>query len=131
MNARSDRFWQFGPRAATLFVAYLLVLQGMAVGVASGARPISAGLFQDSICLTKSIPSGGNPAAPAAPGHRSDVCCVFHCSGLAFGAPPAFVGAPAPVRAYADLSPAADLSGLPATTATPPLGSRAPPPVVL
>lgn len=127
MNARNEKYWQFGPTAATLLVAYLLVLQGIAVGVASGARVASAGLFANSICLTRSEAPGGNPAAPSRSGHRFDICCVFHCSDLGAAPASAFAGEQAPIMAYADLRPAIDDHGVAIPAATPPLGSRAPP----
>ena len=127
MNGRNDRFWQFGPTAATLLVAYLLVLQGIAVGVGSSARAASAGLFANGVCLTKSEAPGGDPAVPARAGHRFDICCVFHSADLGSAAPPQAPGAVAPPRTFTDLRPATDRSAEVAVVATPPLGARAPP----
>jgi hypothetical protein len=128
MIARKDRSWQFGPTTVTLLVAYMLVLQGLAVIVASGARSAGSGLLANSICLTKSQSPLGGSNAPAAPSHHSDVCCVLHCSG--FGPAPAadFAGdAPPPPLALASILLPSDQPAGPSPAATPPLGSRAPP----
>lgn len=130
MNARSEaRNWQFGPTAVTLLVAYLLVLQGLAVGVASGAR--GPGLFADTICLSKASDRvGGGPATPARHS-RHDGCCVFHSASMGGAAAPSpFVGETPPSLSYVEVKLAFDETRLPAEAATPPLGSRAPPALI-
>jgi len=130
MNPRSEaRNWQFGPTALTLLVAYLLVLQGLAVGVSSGVR--APGFFADAICLSKSSsPLGNNPATPAR--HtRHDGCCVFHSAAPGGSAAPSpFVGEPPPSLSYIEIKLAFDDSRLRSDPATPPLGSRAPPSLI-
>lgn len=130
MNPRSEaRSWQFGPTAVTLLVAYLLVLQGLAVGVSSGVR--GAGLFADAICLSKSSgPLDNNPAAPARHS-RHDGCCVFHSASPGGAATPSpFVGEPPPSLSYIEIKLAFDGTQLRSDAATPPLGSRAPPALI-
>jgi hypothetical protein len=126
VKRNANKTWQFGPASATLLVAYLLVLQGLAVGFTVGAK---SGLFAGSICLSKG--SGSSKADPAAPGRQShnsaDVCCVLHCSGMGDATAAAFTAQTPPLRLVAErLTPFSAQDGL-ARTATPPLGSRAPP----
>lgn len=129
MNARSEvRNWQFGSTAVTLLVAYLLVLQGFAVGVSGGGRSAS-GLFADAICFSKaSGPLSGDPSAPARRARHGDVCCVVHCASLGGAtAVSPFVGEAPPSLSYVEAKLAFDETVLRAEAATPPLGSRAPP----
>jgi hypothetical protein len=121
-----NKSWQFGPASATLLVAYLLVLQGLAVGFAVGAK---SGLFTGPICLSKGDGVlGTGPSAPARSSHSSDdVCCILHCSGMGDATIPGFVSQISPLRFVAEkLTPFSAQDGL-ARPATPPLGSRAPP----
>ncbi|MCX7899372.1 MAG: hypothetical protein N2444_04700, partial [Methylocystis sp.] len=94
MRSRSDaRGWEFGPSAATLVLAYLLVLQGVFAGAMSLR---AANAFGAAICLSKaSGPLNDNPVAPRAPMRHGEKCCVFHSA--AGGSPPAlhpFAGEP-------------------------------------
>ncbi|MGD9542686.1 MAG: DUF2946 family protein [Methylocystis sp.] len=129
MSARSEvKTWQYGSTAVTLLVAYLFVLQGLAVGASFSGR--APGLFGGAICFNKSSgPLSGDPATPARPArHGGDVCCVMHCASLggATAASP-FVGETPPPAAYSTIKLAFDESFLRPEAATPPLGSRAPP----
>lgn len=131
MSARGEiKTWHYGSTAVTLLVAYLLVLQGFAVGVSVSGR---AGLFANSICFSKSsAPLSGDPASPARPARQGgDVCCVAHCASLggATAASP-FVGAEPPAGSYSTITLAFDQSFLRPKAATPPLGSRAPPTLI-
>lgn len=127
MTPRSDRNRHVGTTAATLLVAYLLILQGLAAGAVTSAR--GAALFADAICLGKaSGPLDGAPGAPIRPSRHSDACCVVHCASLGGAtAPSPFIGETPPALSYIEAKLAFDhaLSG--AEAATPPLGSRAPP----
>lgn len=128
MSARSEiKTWQCGSTAVTLLVAYLFVLQGLAVGVSFSGR--ASGLFANSICFSKaSGPLSGDPATPARPARHGDVCCVVHCASLGGAtAASAFVGETPPAASYTTIKLAFDESFLPPEAATPPLGSRAPP----
>lgn len=118
---------QFGSTAATLLVAYLFILQGLAAGVVTSAR--GEGLFADSICLSKgSGPLDGGTGGPIRSSRHGDACCVVHCVSLGGATPPApFTGEfpPALSHVAASLAFAQGLAG--SEPATPPLGSRAPP----
>lgn len=131
MTSRTDRTWQFGPTAVTLLVAYLLVLQGIAVGVASGQRS-AAGLFANTICVSKAAgPLESDPARPGRTSRHGDICCVLHCASFgAVGPASAFAGEAPPALAFVEIKLAFDDRLGPATVATPPLGSRAPPAIV-
>lgn len=130
MIPRSDRSQHFGSTAATLLVAYLLILQGIAAGAVTSAR--GSALFADAICLSKSSgPLDGAPGAPIRPSRHGDACCVFHCASLAGAtAPSPFIGETPPALSYIEAKLAFDhaLSG--SEPATPPLGSRAPPALI-
>jgi hypothetical protein len=127
MKAWSGRTRHFGSTAATLLVAYLLVLQGLAAGVVTTAR--GAALFDGAICLSKA--SGPLDGAPGGPTRHGDACCVFHCASLGGAtAPSPFIGETPPALSYVEAKLAFDhaLSG--SEAATPPLGSRAPPSLI-
>ncbi|MEK4033193.1 hypothetical protein WOC76_18220 [Methylocystis sp. IM3] len=130
MIPRNDRRGHFGSTAATLLVAYLLILQGIAAGAVTSAR--GSALFSDAICLGKSAgPLGGAPGAPIRPTRHGDACCVIHCVSLGGAtAPSPFVGETPPPLTYIEARLAFEhaLSG--SEAATPPLGSRAPPALV-
>ena len=129
MKPKVNKSWQFGPASATLLVAYLLVLQGLAVGFAVGAR---SGLFAGPICLSNGAnPSTTDSSAPARPSHNSaDVCCVLHCSGMGDATAAGFSWqSPPPLRVAETLRPTYAQVG-PTRAATPPLGSRAPPSLI-
>jgi len=129
MNTRNEvKAWRFGPTAVTLLVAYLLVLQSLAVGVSSGAR--GSGLFVDAICLSKSSgPLDRNPATPARHS-RHDGCCVYHGASVGGAAPSPFVGEPPPSLSYVKVKLAFDNASVRSDPATPPLGARAPPSLI-
>lgn len=128
MTPRNDRTRHFGSTAATLLVAYLLILQGLAAGAATSAR--GAALFADSICLGKaSGPADSGPGAPIRPSRHGDTaCCVVHCASMGGAmAPSPFIGETPPALSYIAAKLAYE-HGLPGSeAATPPLGSRAPP----
>jgi hypothetical protein len=117
-----------GLRTAPLFVAYLFVLQSLAVGLVSPVAALRAGGFASGACIQSSDERApGVPGAPRPSGGQShDQCCVFHGAGAGM----------APPLAVADLPPAphgvaADWIAAIYTTAsfwpTLPVGSRAPP----
>ncbi|MGJ0395097.1 MAG: DUF2946 family protein [Methylocystis sp.] len=129
MSGRSDvKTWQCGSTAVTLLVAYLLALQGFAIGVSFSGR--NSGLFASAICFNKSSgPLSGDPATPARPARQGgDVCCVAHCASFGGAtAASAFVGEPRPPASYSTIKLAFDETSLSPEASTPPLGSRAPP----
>ena len=128
MSARSEiKTSQYGSTAVALLVAYLFVLQGLAVGVSFSGR--GSGLFASTICFSKaSGPLSGDPATPARPARHGDVCCVVHCASLggATAASP-FIGETPPVASYSTIGLAFDETSPVPEASTPPLGSRAPP----
>jgi hypothetical protein len=130
MTPISDRKRHFGSTAATLLVAYLLILQGLAAGAVSSAR--GAALFSDTICLSKaSGPMDGAPGAPIRPSRHADACCVFHCASMGGAtAPSQFVGETPPALSYIEARLAFDHALRGSEAATPPLGSRAPPALI-
>lgn len=122
-----NRNGHFGSTAATLLVAYLFILQGLAAGIVTSSH--GSGLFADTLCLSKgSSPLDGGSGGPIRRSRHGDACCVVHCvsMGGATGLSP-FIGETPPALSYvaAKLAFAHALSG--AEPATPPLGSRAPP----
>jgi hypothetical protein len=127
MIPMSDRLRQMRPRAATLLAAYMLVLQGLALGFASGAGPGFGG-----VCLTGARAAERSaPATPARPSSHSDLCCVVHCSGLDGAALAAAFGGDSPrVASHCDAPALAAFEPLRAPRAMFPLGSRAPPQAV-
>lgn len=129
MSARGEvKTWQCGSTAVTLLVAYMLVLQGFAIGVSFSGR--TPGLFANAICFSKSSgPLSDDPSTPVRPARQGgDVCCVVHCASLggATAASP-FVGETAPSASYATIKLAFGEDSLRPEASTPPLGSRAPP----
>ncbi|MGJ0507122.1 MAG: DUF2946 family protein [Methylocystis sp.] len=128
MTPASERRRHCGSTAATLLVAYLLILQGLAAGAVTSAR--GAALFSDAICLSKaSGPADGGPGAPIRPSRHGDaVCCVFHCASMGGAtAPSPFVGETPPALSYIAAKLAFEHALRGSEAATPPLGSRAPP----
>ena len=126
MIPRTNRTGRYGSTAATLLVAYLLVLQGIAAGVVTSAR--GSAMFADAICLSKSSNSLDGSGAPIRPSRHGDACCVVHCASVGGAtAPSPFTGETPPALTYlaAKLAFSHALTG--SETATPPLGSRAPP----
>ena len=128
MSIASPGTRAFGARTAPLFVAYLFVLQSLAVGLVSPVAALRAGGFASAACIQSSEePAPGVPNAPRPTGGQShDQCCVFHGAGAGMAPPdtaaklpPASHGTPAdwpaPALAAVSLWP------------TLPVGSRAPP----
>lgn len=129
MNPGSEKRWHFGSSAATLLVAYLLILQGISAGVVTSAR--GAALFADAICLSKSAGPIGGTGAPIRPSRHGDVCCVVHCASLGGAtAPSPFVGETPPALSYVEARLAFERALPNVGAATPPLGSRAPPALI-
>lgn len=126
MTQQTDKTWQYGQAAATLLVAYMFVLQGLAVGFAVGAS--SARGVDESVCLTaRAAPSNGKPAGPSRGSHGLDACCIVHCSGLGDGVVASFVPPIAPLPAHAELLAPLSDSGDAGHRDTLPVGARAPP----
>jgi hypothetical protein len=130
MRGKALRNRQFGTAATTLLVAYLLVLQGFAVSFAAQAKGVANASYGSSICL--GAESGGNIGVPTAPTRRmshGDACCVFHCDG--FGAPAAFLADEPLLVVHSGAQPAVALADHFAPRLTFPLGSRAPPELLI
>lgn len=126
VTQQTDKSWQYGQTAATLLVAYLLVLQGIALGVTIGARA-GQGALGSAVCLTARAAVDSRSEAPRPASHGFEICCLQHCSGLDSGAVGTAAGYEAPVAAYASLvSPPLELAALPRREVLP-LGARAPP----
>jgi hypothetical protein len=130
MNPRRETTRHFGSTAATLLVAYLLVLQGIAAGVVTSAR--GSAMFADAICLSKaSGPLDGGPGGPIRPSRHGDACCVLHCAALGGATTPSpFIGETPPALSYVEAKLAFDHALPNSDAATPPLGSRAPPSLI-
>ncbi|MFY9655771.1 MAG: hypothetical protein WAK01_04165 [Methylocystis sp.] len=115
-------------RTVPLFVAYLFVLQSLAVGLVSPVAALRAGGFASGACIQSSDERGpGIPGAPRPSGGQShEQCCVFHGAGAGM-APPEMAAKlpPAPHGIPADWL-AATLTGV-SLWPTLPVGSRAPP----
>jgi hypothetical protein len=126
---QTSRTSQLGSAAASLFVAYMLVLQGVVASFAFTARMGEASFLANAICLEKTDGQSSRDGSPVAPGPKqshASSCCVFHCSGA---------GAPPP-SSYADGLERAFHAQIAWTGAEPealyrwptlPVGSRAPP----
>ncbi|QGM97355.1 DUF2946 family protein [Methylocystis parvus] len=127
MNPRSENSRHFGSTAATLLVAYLLILQGIAAGAVASTR--GAALFADAICLSKSSGAlDGAPGAPIRSSRHGDACCVVQMAGFGGAAAPSpFIGETPPALTYVEARLAFGHALPSAEAATPPLGSRAPP----
>lgn len=127
MTQQTDRTWQYGQTAATLLVAYMFVLQGLAAGFIVGATSVRGG-YGNAICLTtRTTPASGKPAGPGRASHGVDACCVQHCSGLGDGVPEGFAQPPCPTAAHATLLAPLSESSEVWRRATLPVGARAPP----
>ncbi|MBB3771785.1 hypothetical protein FHS55_002394 [Angulomicrobium tetraedrale] len=111
-----------------LAVAYLLVLQALLGGMATGAHAGSLATvdaFGQVLCLTGHQP----PASPSAPAHHTPDCCTTGCQISALATLPplaAGVAAPLPVvagpaRLPADAAVAAGLQRSPKNARAPPL----------
>jgi len=128
MSIASPGTRTFGTRTAPLFVAYLFVLQSLAIGLVSPIGAPRAGGFTSGACIQSVDDRGpGVPGAPRPSGGQShDQCCVFHGAGAGMAPPEAAVKLPrAPHATPANWSapPLAAISLWP----TLPVGSRAPP----
>jgi len=132
MTRGTEKLRQFGPTAATLLVAYLLVLQGLAAGFATSGRAASSGLFGNSICLTTPESArDGEPAAPARSASHRDSCCVSHCSGMGVAPEPGYAGETPRSSVGVGVTPPLDHLVALAPPRSSPLGSRAPPAIDL
>lgn len=127
MSSCSDKHRHFGSTAATLLVAYLLILQGLAAGTVTSAR--GAALFADAICQSKASGAlDGAPGAPIRTSRHGDACCVVQMASFGGAtAPSPFVGETPPALSYVEARLAFGHALPNAEAATPPLGSRAPP----
>jgi len=128
MSIASPGTRAFGTRSAPLFVAYLFVLQSLAIGLVSPVGAMRASGFTSGACI-QSV-DDRSPGVPGAPrpvgGQAHDQCCVFHGAGA--GIAPPETGAklpPAPQGAPGDWS-APSLAAI-SLWPTLPVGSRAPP----
>jgi hypothetical protein len=130
MNPRSDKNRHFGSTAATLLVAYLLVLQAIAAGAVTSPR--GAALFADAICQSKASGAlDSAPGAPIRPSRHGDACCVVHMASFGGAATPSpFVGEIPPPLSYIEARLAFGHALSHTEAATPPLGSRAPPALI-
>lgn len=125
MTQQSDKSRQYGQTAATLLVAYLLVLQGLAAGLVVGAR--AGQNVGSAICLTAKTAADENSQGPRAPAHRIDACCVQHCTGLDGGVIGGFAELDPPHSPEAGLLLPLRESGGHKRLAQLPVGARAPP----
>jgi hypothetical protein len=132
MAPTGSKAWPLGTTTASLFVAYMLVLQSLAIGLA-GAPSLLRGGAASGVCINASEAESqrGEPAGPGpSQGHVGDQCCVLHFAGA--GLPPAAVFSDAPDRRFSAL---ADWIGATTRLFSPwptlPLGSRAPPSFLL
>ncbi len=119
----------YGRTAVSLFVFYMLILQGL-ITSAAWATP-SNGPLIDAICISKaSTPIDDLPTAPTRHG-RHDACCVFHATGFGASAGQSpFIGEAPPSLFYIERPLAFDAGWRRNETSTPPLGSRAPPSLI-
>jgi hypothetical protein len=126
VTQQSDKSWQYGQTAATLLVAYLLVLQGIALGLSIGARA-GQGALSGAVCLTARESVDNRSQAPRSATQGMDACCLQHCSGLDGGVVAAAPADHAPDGHFASLlSPPRETALLPRREVLP-LGARAPP----
>ena len=128
MSMATPGFRAFGTRSAPLFVAYLFVLQSLAIGLVSPVQALRAGGFTSGACI-QSVDdrAPGVPAAPRPAGGQShDQCCVFHGAGAGMAPPETTVRLPpVPCGLPADW-PAPEVAAV-SLWPTLPVGSRAPP----
>ena len=127
MTQQNDKSWQYGQTAATLLVAYLLVLQGLTAGLVVGARA-GQSVLGSTICLTaKTAAADESSQGPGAPAHGMDACCVQHCTGLDGGVIGGFAELDAPRSPEAGILQPPRESGGHKRLAQLPVGARAPP----
>jgi len=131
MVTKNDKTWQFGSTTASLLVAYMLVLQGFAVGFALSPKTGQLGIFANSVCLNGETQSNNNaPGMPSQSRGHGDKCCVFHYSGA--GIPPVALWNEALFRtSYAQAVWSEATTRTPMPWPTLPVGSRAPPTSIL
>jgi hypothetical protein len=90
MAATTQERWRIGSTATSLLVAYLLVLQGVAVafaGLGAGQRPAQGGFSASVLCASQDVAvSPDSKTAPMRSQRHGGKCCVIHCSSA--GAPP-------------------------------------------
>ena len=113
-----------GTRTAPLLVAYLLVLQSLALGLVSPVQAMRA----SGVCIQSADDRAPSvPGAPRPTGSQShDQCCVFHGAGAGMAPPEAAAKLPpAPHGVPADW-PAPSVAAA-SLWPTLPVGSRAPP----
>ena len=129
MNRRDQGTLHYGRTAVSLFVFYMLILQGLITSAAL-ASP-SPGPLVDAICISKaSSPIDGLPSAPARHG-RHDACCVFHSTSFGSASTQSpFIGEAPPSLFYIEKPLAFDTARVRGDASTPPLGSRAPPSLI-
>lgn len=126
MTQQIDKTRQIGQTAATLLVAYLFVLQGIALGLAIGSRA-GLGAQGTAVCLTARTAVDNRTDGPRPASHSFDACCLQHCSGMDGGVIGAAAGADAPPTLYGSLlTPPLEAGVLPRRENLP-LGARAPP----
>lgn len=126
MTQQLDKTRQYGQTAATLFVAYLFVLQGIALGLAIGSRA-GLGVPGSAVCLTARTAVDNRSEGPRPASHGIDACCLQHCSGLDGGVVGAAAAADAPPRLYGSLlTPPLEAGVIPRREILP-LGARGPP----
>jgi hypothetical protein len=123
MSSASPGTRAFGIRTAPLFVAYLFVLQSLAIGLVSPVGVLRPG----GSCVQSAEDRGtGIPGAPRPTSGRShDQCCVFHGAGGMAPQSADFKLPPSPPGLPADWA-APSLAAI-ALWPTLPVGSRAPP----
>jgi hypothetical protein len=125
VTQQNDKSWQYGQTAATLLVAYLLVLQGLAAGLVVGARA-GQNVLGSAICLTAKT-TADDSQGPRAPAHGMDACCVQHCTGLDGGVIGGFAALDPPPSPLAGILLPLRESGGHKRLAQLPVGARAPP----
>jgi hypothetical protein len=126
VTQQSDKTRQYGQTAATLLVAYLLVLQGLAAGLVVGAR--AGQNVNSAICLSaKATTVDEGSQGPRAPAHRMDACCLQHCTGLDGGVLGDFAELDAPRSPEIGVLAPLRESGGHKRLAQLPVGARAPP----
>jgi hypothetical protein len=131
VTQQNDKSWQYGQTAATLLVAYLLVLQGLAAGLAVGARA-GQSAFGGAVCVTsRTAGAEQRSQGPRAPAHSMDACCVQHCIGLDGGVAGGFVGLDPPRSPLASVLTPLRESLHVERLARLPVGARAPPAIAV
>jgi len=117
-----------GLRTAPLFVAYLFVLQSLAIGLVSPVAALGAGGFTNGACIQSADDRApGAPGAPRPADRQSrDHCCVFHGAGAGIAPPEVAAKLPPTPHGIPADWPAPRLTA-DSLWPTLPVGSRAPP----